>query len=160
MLALAFFGAWLLWRSRRERVAAVIPERREAERAAELLLGVCAAQWVVAAFALDALTGPWFPGLPLAGLLPAAAALAAWGLRHAPRIGAALGALTLITSAWLLVDREPWASPPADVPFGPLEALLPAYGGDPLWPVACTAIVLAALAALALREWRTWPGRA
>ena len=34
---------------------------------------------------------------------PAAGALIAWGLRHAPRVGAVLGALTLAISAWQLV---------------------------------------------------------
>ena len=159
VLALSFVGAWLLWRSRRERVAAVIPERREAERTAELLLMVCAAQWVVAAFADDSLTGPWFPGLPMAALLPAAAAPAAWGLRHAPRAGAVLGALTVGTSAWLLIARDAWSTPPSEVPFGPLEAILPDFGGDPLWPAVFTALVIAVLAALAVREWRAWPGR-
>ena len=65
MLALAFAGGWLLARSRREHVAAAIPERREAERVAELLLATIGAQWLVAAFTVDGAEGAWFPGLPL-----------------------------------------------------------------------------------------------
>ncbi len=98
-LALAFFGGWLLWRSRREHVATVIPERRESERAAELLLGAAAAVWVAAAFAVEDPDGPWFPGLPAAALLPLAAPLAAWGLRHARLIGGILCAVTLALGA-------------------------------------------------------------
>ena len=103
-LLLAFYGAWLLWRSRRELVATVIPERRESERAAELLLAVTAAVWVAAAFAVDDVDGPWFAGLPMAAALPLAAPLAAWGLRPARRVGAALCALTLALSVWALAD--------------------------------------------------------
>ena len=110
VLALAFAGAWLLWRSRREHVAAAIPERRESERTAELLLAVVGVQWLVAALAVESPDGPWFPGLPMAAALPAAAALVAWGLRHARRPGVALGALTLVLSAWVLADA--WIGPP------------------------------------------------
>jgi hypothetical protein len=109
VLALAFFGGRLLWRSRREHVAAVIPERREAERTAELLLGVVGAQWVVAAFAVEAAGGPWFPGLPMMAAVPAAAALAAWGLRHGRVAGAILCVATAALGAWVLADA--WIGP-------------------------------------------------
>ena len=108
--ALAFAGAWLLWRSRREHVAAVIPERRESERTAALLLAILGAQWLVAGFAAESPAGPWFPGLPLAAALPAVAALLAWGLRHARLPGAVLGALTLGLGAWALADA--WLGEP------------------------------------------------
>jgi hypothetical protein len=160
VLALAFFAGWLLWRSRRERVAAVIPERREAELTAELLLWVCCLQWLVTAFAIGDLSGPWFPGLLAVPMLPCAAGLAGWALRHARRVGAVLAVLTVGASVWLLVIRDPWASPPGDVPFGPLRELLPDYAADPVWPAVFTALVLAAVAALALREWRAHPLRA
>ena len=104
VLALAFAGAWLLWRSRRGALARAIPERREAERAGGLLAAVAGVQWIVAAFGSDPVEGPWFPGLPMAAALPAAAALAAWGLRRAPRTGAALGALTLVATAYVVGD--------------------------------------------------------
>jgi hypothetical protein len=142
VLGLTFFSGWLLWRSRRERVAAVIPERREAELTAELLLAVCCTQWLVAAFAARDLSGPWPPGLLAVPMLPCAAALAGWALRHAPRVGAVL------------------ASPPEAVPFGPLRAILPAFASEPVWPSVFTALVLAVVAALAVREWRAHPLRA
>jgi hypothetical protein len=160
VLGLTFFSGWLLWRSRRERVAAVIPERREAELTAELLLAVCCTQWLVAAFAARDLSGPWFPGLLAIPLLPCAAALAGWALRHAPRVGAVLAVLTLVATASLLVARDPWASPPEAVPFGPLRSILPAFATEPVWPSVFTALVLAAVAALAVREWRAHPLRA
>jgi hypothetical protein len=109
VLALAFFAAWLLWRSRREHVAAVIPERRESERTAELLLAVVGVQWVLAALGNESPAGPWFPGLPMAAALPALAALTAWGLRHARVAGVVLGVATLALSAWVLGDA--WLGP-------------------------------------------------
>ena len=109
VLALAFVAAWLLWRSRREHVAAAIPERREAERTAELLLWIAGVQWVVAAFSVESADGPWFPGLPLMAAVPVLAALSAWGLRHARIAGAVLGAVTLALSAWVL--GELWTGP-------------------------------------------------
>jgi len=109
VFALAFVGAWLLWRSRREHVAAVIPERRESERTAELLLMVAGAQWVVAALGVESVDGPWFPGLPMAAALPALAALTAWGLRHARVAGVVLGVATLALTGWALGDA--WLGP-------------------------------------------------
>jgi hypothetical protein len=110
VLALGFFGAWLLWRSRREHVAAVIPERRESERTAELLLAVVGVQWLLAALGNESPAGPWFPGLPMAAAVPALAALGAWGLRHARIAGIVLGVATLAVSAWALGDA--WIGPP------------------------------------------------
>ena len=57
VLALAFLGAWLLWRSRRERLGRLVAEQRDAEHAAFLALAVCAAQVAVAVFALPRLGG-------------------------------------------------------------------------------------------------------
>jgi hypothetical protein len=109
VLVLAFFAAWLLWRSRREHVAAAIAERRESERAAMLLLAIAGACWVAAALGVSRPDGPWFPGLPMATALPVAAALVAWGLRHARVAGAVLGAITLALSVWVLADA--WIGP-------------------------------------------------
>ena len=109
VLALAFVGAWLLARSRREHVAAAIPARREAERAAGLLAATAAAQWLIAAFTFDDPDGWWFPGLPMFAAVPALAALAAWGMRHARIAGAVLAVLTLVLSAWVLGDA--WTGP-------------------------------------------------
>jgi hypothetical protein len=132
VLALVFFAAWLLWRSRREYLARALPERATAEAAAGLALAICGAQLLVAAFAAPSTHGEWFPGRQLAASLPAAAALCAWGLRHAPRPGAALGALGLVASAWLLIDREPWSPPATSAPWGPLEPAFPALAGAAL----------------------------
>ena len=109
VLALAFVGAWLLLRSRREHLAAAIPERREAERVAELLVATIGAQWLVAAFAIDGPEGEWFPGLPLFAAVPAMAAMAAWGFRHVRIAGAVLSVVTLALSAWVL--GELWSGP-------------------------------------------------
>jgi hypothetical protein len=103
ILALAFFAIWLLRRSRREHVARALPARAEAEIAAGLLLAVCAGTLLVATFAAPSTEGQWFPGRHIVPALPCLAALAAWGLRRAPRVGAALGAVTLALSAVLLV---------------------------------------------------------
>ena len=78
-------------------------DRRSA--AASLALVVVGVQLLVAAFLVPAIDGNWFPGRYLAPALPAAGALVAWGLRHAPRpVTAALAALTLLASAWVLLD--------------------------------------------------------
>ena len=95
VLALSLFAAWLLWRSRRAHLARLVEARADAEAAAGLALAVWAAVLVVAAFAAPSIAGEWFAGRQLVAGLPLAAALCAWGLRHAPRTGAVLGALTL-----------------------------------------------------------------
>jgi hypothetical protein len=143
VLALAFLGAWLLWRSRRERLGRLVAEQRDAEHAAFLALAVCAAVTAVAAFTTPELEGPWFPGTQLVAGLPCAVPLVAWGLRHAPRAGWALGALTLAASAWLALTAA-WSPPASDAPWGPAVAL---------WPAGATA----ALAAWIGVAW--WRGR-
>jgi hypothetical protein len=113
--ALAFFSIWLLRRSRREHLARALPARAEAEVAAALMLAVCAGVLLVATFAAPTTEGPWFPARHLIPALPFATALAAWGLRRAPRVGAALAAATLLISAVLLVriygGDAVWAAP-------------------------------------------------
>jgi hypothetical protein len=115
VLALAFYALWLLWRSRREHLARALPARAESEIAGGLMAAVCAATLLVAAFAAPTTSGPWFPGRHLIPALPFAAALAAWGLRRAPRVGAVLGAATLLISAVLVVrihgGDAVWAAP-------------------------------------------------
>jgi hypothetical protein len=115
VLALAFFAAWLLFRSRREHLARALPTLVEGELAAGLLLAVCAGALLVAAFLAPSTSGPWFPGRHLIPALPCAAALAGWGLRRAPRTGAVLGAATLLICGWLLVriygGDTGWAPP-------------------------------------------------
>ena len=147
-------AAWLLWRSRRERVAAAVPQRREVEVAAALLLAVCAGagRWW-RRFGAPTMFGFWFPGRHLVAALPAAAALAAWGLRHAPRAGAVLGALTLVASVWLLVELwtgavDGWVAPRSSAPWGPLEAVFPLYGTGSVWAAVVGGVAVAALLAL------------
>jgi hypothetical protein len=115
LFALAFFAIWLLRRSRREHLARALPAQAEVEIAAGLLLAVCAGALLVAAFAAPTADGSWFPGRHLVPALPCLAALAAWGLRRAPRVGAVLGAATLVLSAVLLVriygGDAAWAAP-------------------------------------------------
>jgi hypothetical protein len=156
VLALAFFAGWLLWRSRRDQLAVAIPTRATEEAAAGLALAICGAQLLVAAFAVPTMYGDWFPGRQLAAALPAAGALCAWGLRRAPRVGAALGVVSVAASAWLLVAREPWGPPRTSAPWGPLEVVFPEYREATGWGIAVAAIVVAALVALAAREWLAW----
>ncbi|MBA2515158.1 MAG: hypothetical protein H0V26_12685, partial [Solirubrobacterales bacterium] len=72
ILALGFLAAWLLWRSRREKLARLIPARRDVEGAAGLLLAVCGAQILVAALSTPSVFGAWFPGRHLIAVLPCA----------------------------------------------------------------------------------------
>jgi hypothetical protein len=105
VLALAFVAAYLLLRSRHERISQAIPTRRDAEVAAALAGVMILVLWAVAAF------GPVGPG---AGV-PLAAAYAAWGLRRLPRVGALLGLATLGLTVWMVValatgDTGAWLS--------------------------------------------------
>ncbi|HET6548581.1 MAG TPA: hypothetical protein VFG79_09010 [Solirubrobacter sp.] len=164
LVALVFVAAWLLYRSRRDQLALVAPARREAEACAALALAIVAAQVVaVTLLASAGLRGPTFPGVPLVAALPAAGALSAWGLRHVPRLLAALLAvLTIGTSAWLLVsDRRGtlsgWLDVDTDLPFGPLVAAFPDFTGAAYWPAGLCVLLAAGLAALWWRE-RRWAG--
>src|SRR3954470_2142262 len=133
VLALTGYAAWLLWRSRRMRVARLVSEREEAEAAAGLALSIWCAVLLVAACGAPAIAGEWFAGRDLAAGLPAAAALCGWGLRHAPRTGAVLSALTLLASGWLMIGlavggATGWAHPSTDAPLGPALDLFPRSG--------------------------------
>jgi hypothetical protein len=104
VFALVFFAAWLLRRSRWEGLARAVPMRAGAEAAAGLALAVVAAVVLVAAFLVPGIDTEPFPARHLVAALPVAAAPVAWGLRHAPRVGAALGAVSLALSGWLFVS--------------------------------------------------------
>jgi hypothetical protein len=162
ILALAVFAAWLLWRSRRLGVARAVPERADAEAAAGLSLLVCGAVVLVAAFAAPTLAGDWFPARHLVAAFPVASALVAWGLRHAPRTGGVLGALTLLGSAWLAAafafgGADGWVHPGVDAPYGPLVALLPRSGVGSTWFAVVAVALAGALVGVVTREW--WRGR-
>lgn len=99
--ALAGVACWLLWRSHRDRLAAAIPEQADVEAAATFLLALVAATWLVAVFlapSIDPGGRSWSHGRQLVPVLPALAALCAWGLRFAPRAGTLLAAATLALS--------------------------------------------------------------
>jgi hypothetical protein len=123
--ALAFYAMELLVRSVRERLSVALPSVVDVEVTAGFLVALCATQVAVAAFLAPAFEERAFPGRELLAVVPVAGALCAWGLRHAPRIGAGLGALTLAASAWLLVgarvgDGE-LAPPSGPLPWGGAE---------------------------------------
>src|SRR5215210_7629615 len=147
VLVLSLYTGWLLWRSRRARVARLFAERGDAEAAAALALAVWAGVLAVAAFAAPSLEGEWFAGRQLAAGLPVAAALCAWGLRHAPRTGLALSVLTLAASVWLALafafgGAGGWVAPRTDAPLGPAVDLLP-RAGSAWFGVAAGAIATA-----------------
>jgi hypothetical protein len=161
IFALAFLGAWLLWRSRREQLVRAIPERRDAEVAAALALAVCAGAVAVAAFGSPTMFGFWFPPRHLVAGLPVATVLVAWGWQHAPRLGAALALLTAVSSTWLLVALHTgaaggWVRPDTQAPLGPAVDLLPLYGAESAGATVWTAVLGVGLAALGVREWRRW----
>lgn len=156
--ALAFFAVWLLWRSRRDRVARALPEQRETEVTATLLVLLAGAIVLVAVVAAPTISGDWFPGRHLVAGLPAGAALAAWGLRHAPRAGGVLCTLTVVAGTWLFValrtGHGTWAHPSQEIPWGPLDALFPRFGTGSAWAAVVGWTLALALAALAVRELR------
>jgi hypothetical protein len=161
--ALAFFAVWLLWRSRRDLLAVVVPDQSDVETAGGLFVALCAVQLLVAALLAPSLHGDWGPARLLVPILPVAGALAAWGLRFAPRTGAVLGALTLAGSAWMLVGLRAGSGALAplrgDVPWGGAERLLPRFGGDgglSAGAVGWLAAVGLALLLLAAREAQRW----
>jgi hypothetical protein len=129
--ALAFVGAWLLARSRRERLARAISEQADVEATAAFLVLACGAAVLVAAFLAPAIAGPWFGGHQLVAILPLAAGLAAWGLRRYPLAVRVLAALTLVATAWVLVaarvDSDTGVAPPRGaLPWAGAEDVLPA----------------------------------
>ena len=161
LLALVFFAGWLLYRSRRDQLARVALARREAEACAGLLLGLVGVQLlVVALLAAGGLRGTTFPGVPLVAVLPAAASLTAWGLRHVPRLlAAALAAFSLAGSAWLILAERSgrltgWLEIDTTFPWGPPVALFPDFTGDAYWPAILCALLVAGVAFLVWRERR------
>jgi hypothetical protein len=154
---LAFAGLWLFWRSRRDRLARAVPAIREIELTAGLCCAAIGAQLVVAAFLAPTMFGFWFPTRHLLAALPLAIPLVAWGLRFAPRLGAALAVLTLAGSVWLYVDVRAGGelvTDRPDAPFGPLVELFPLFEPDGGWAYWLAAGIGAAIALLVVREAR------
>lgn len=161
LVALAFYGLWLLWRSRRDHIARIVPERGLVEVAAGLCALVCAAQVLVAAFVAPSMIGFYFPGRYLLAALPVAVALVAWGMRQAPRTAAVLVAITLVTSIWWYAELRLGGgglagagAPGSRAPLGPLDAALPAFGTGSAGEAVAIAAVVVALLGLAAFEWR------
>jgi hypothetical protein len=163
VIALAFFGLWLLWRSRRDHLARVLPNRHDVEATATLAAGVGAAQILVAAFVAPTMFGFFFPGRYLVAALPMAVPLVAWGLRTAPRAGGVLVALTAVTSVWwfaeLRIDGGAIVGPSSRAPLGPLDAVLPLFGTGSAGETVAFAAVGGALLVLLVVEWRSWRAR-
>jgi hypothetical protein len=156
VLALGFLGLWYLWRARRDRLARAVPGVRDIELAAGMCAAVLAVQLVAAAFLAPTMFGFWFPGRHLLAALPLAIPLVAWGLRHAPRAGVALCALTVGASLWLYLDARvgggELVTDRPDAPFGPLTDLLPRFVRGASWPFWLAGAIAVALAVLVLRE--------
>jgi hypothetical protein len=159
VIALCFLGAWLFYRTRREGLGRIVPEHLRAEAVAGLCVAAGAAQVAMAAFLAPTMFGFWFPGRHVIAALPLGVPLAAWGLRRAPRVGAALALIGVAASAWLYADVRAGdaglAAVPPDAPWGPLEALFPLFDGSPL-PNAVAAAAGAAALALLLVDARHW----
>jgi hypothetical protein len=125
------------------------------------LAALCATQLIVASFLAPHLHGAWAPARLLLPVVPVGAALAGWGLRHAPRAGAALAALTLAATAWMLVGLrlgdgglQPVTGP---VPWGGVQRILPRFDATiGAWEAIVLAACGVALAVVAAREWRAW----
>lgn len=140
--ALAFLTLGLLVRSLHERLAVALPGVIDVEVTAAFLAALAGTQLLVAAFLAPTLDGAAFPARELGPALPAAAALSAWGLRHAPRLGGALVAATLGASAWLLLG----ARIGGDAQLAPPEGPLP-WGGAGLFVAAAVAAAIVFLLA-------------
>lgn len=159
VVALAFYALWLLWRSHRDHIARLLPERGDVEVTALLCALVCAAQVLVATFVAPTMFGFFFPGRYLVAALPLAVGLVAWGMRQAPRVGIALVAATLVTSVWwyaqLRFGGGSIVGPDSRAPLGPLDAALPLFGTGSAGASVALAAVVAGVAALVTFEWHS-----
>jgi hypothetical protein len=100
---LALVSLWLLIRSYREKLSLIASDQVDVESSALLLVLICGAVLLVAIVAAPALDGPWYAARDVLPALACGAALASWGYRHYPRLGNALGALTLLGTVALLI---------------------------------------------------------
>jgi hypothetical protein len=160
LFALAWVGLWFVWREWRAGLARVIPELRAEEFAAAVCASVIGAQLVVATFLAPSMAGFWFPGRYLMPVLPLMVPLVAIGLRHAPRLGAVLGAIGVVASVWLYVDVR-WAggtlvTARPDAPWGPLEVVWPSYQDDDVLPYVVAVLVAVALALAFFVDRNAW----
>jgi hypothetical protein len=143
---LAFLALELLARSLRERLAVALPTMVDIEVTAGFLASICGVTLAVAAFGVPMVEGPFFPGRDLLPAVAAGAALCAWGLRHAPRIGGALAAVTVGAGIWLVAAGHLGGAGLAP-PSGPL----PWAGAE---TVVCAAVAATLVFLLARELWR------
>ena len=103
---LAFLALELLARSLREQLSVALPvgDRRRGHR--RLPRRAVRHDAAVATFGVPVIEGPFFPGRDLLPAVPVGAALCAWALRHEPRVGAALAAVTVAGGAWLVIAGQ------------------------------------------------------
>ncbi len=130
VLVLALVTVWILHRSRKHRLAAVIHDQVDVEVSGALLALIGVAGVVAAVFTRPSLQGPWLVPPDVTVVLPCLAALGAIALRRHPRPGRVLVAVTLAGSVWLLagarLDDAAGVSPPRGaLPFGGVERALP-----------------------------------
>jgi hypothetical protein len=153
VLALAFAGAWVLYRAARERLARAIAGVGEEYGLARLCGFAALATVVTAAFFVPDLTNA-FPGRELIPVVPLLVPLVALGLRSAPRIGTVLALLSVAGSVWLWVAVRNGGSLLADrpkAPWGPLTEVFPRFSGG-AWPYVLTVAIALAVAAPVIRE--------
>ena len=171
VLLLAFVGLWLLWRGHRERLAQAVPGYRTIAAGAGMCAAAIAIQLVVAAFMAPAVDGPWFPGRQMVAVLPLSIPLVAWGLRHMPRLGSLLAALTAAASVWLFIDVRfgggGLAAGRPDAPWGPLVKAFPRFDGSayPTTVAVVAGVLIVLLFIYDARQWRRlaslgWPAAA
>jgi hypothetical protein len=171
VLLLAFVGVWLLWRGHRERLVHAVPGYRTMSAAAGMCAAALGVQLVVAAFVAPAVRGPWFPGRQMVAVLPLAIPLVAWGLRHMPRLGSVLAAVTVAASAWLFVDVRfgsgGLVAGRPDAPWGPLVKAFPKFDGSayPTTVAVVAGVLILLLFLYDARQWRRlaelgWPAAA
>jgi hypothetical protein len=130
VLLLAPGALVLLWRSRHERLARIVPDQVHVEVVAGFLATVAGAVVLVAVFLAPTIAGPWPPAHELVPAFPMAAALGAWTLRRLPRTSRALALLTVVAAVWMLAglrlgDDAGIAPPRGPLPWGGAEELLP-----------------------------------
>ena len=87
-------------------------------------------------------------------------------MRQAPRVAAALVAITLVTSVWWYAELRLGEATivgaggsGSRAPLGPLDGALPLFGTDAPGEAIAVAAVLTALLALVTSEWRSYRAR-
>jgi hypothetical protein len=151
--ALAFAGAWLVYRAGRQQFARAISGLSEEHGVAQLCAVAALATVVTATFFVRSIADG-FPGRELVPVLPLAVPLVALGLRAAPRVGAVLALLSVAGSVVVWIAARSGAMVLGERPdayWGPLTKLFPSFAGE-TWRWVLTAAVLAAVAIPVARE--------